>query len=175
MRCWGLAVCVAMLFTPAAEAQHTSATDLRLTVAVRCWEKGDDSSRFSVTATDTTTRGIVARTDCSTKGKCKLALPLDHVYRVEMSGDGHVPKHLVMDLNGPGIRQRKWGYDTRITVSLMPRIDPVDYAICDKPLGLARFNMKENQFVWDERYTHELEPYYEAMENRYREVMGRER
>lgn len=175
MRSWGLSLCVAMLFTPAAVGQHTSATDLRFIVAVRCWEKGDDSTRFAVTATDTTTRGIVARTNCSAKGKCKLALPLDHVYRVEMSGDGHVPKHLVMDLNGPGIRQRKWGYDTRITVSLMPRIDSVDYGVCEKPLGFARFTKKENQFVWDERYTHELEPYYEAMENRYREVTGRER
>ena len=27
----------------------------------------------------------------------------------------------------------------------------------------------------DERYTHELEPYYETMENRYREVIGQER
>lgn len=147
--------------------------DLRLTAIVQCWEKDDDSTRFSMSALDTAAGAAPFKADCSGKGKCRLDLPLDHVYRVEMTGEGHVPKHVMMDLNGPGIKQRKWGYDTRFTVQLMPRIDSVDYGICERPLAVASFNKKENQFVWDERYTYELTPYYEAMQNRYAEVMRR--
>lgn len=163
---------MALLFAGPVLAQRT---DLRLRVSVRCWEKDDDSTRFAVSAVDTVPGSTPISTDCSVKGKCKLTLPLDHVYRVEMNAPGHVPQHVILDLNGPGIRQRKWGYDTRISVELMPRIDSVDYSICERPIGKAHFNKRENQFVWDERYTHELEPYYETMENRYREVRGQER
>lgn len=153
-----------------AQAQRT---DLRLTTVVRCWEKGDDSTRFLITALDTSAGAVPIRAECSAKGKCRLSLPLDHVYRVELSAQGHVPKHVIMDLNGPGIKQRKWGYDTRFKLKLMPRIDSVDYSVCDRPVSLTSFNKRENQFIWDDRYTFELAPYYETMENRYVEVARR--
>ena len=137
------------------------------------WEKGNDSTAFSITALDTTAGAIPMKAPCSGKGKCKIDLPLDHVYRVEISRDGHVPKHVMMDLNGPSIKKRTWGYDTRFNLQLMPRIDSVDKSVCERPLSMASFNKKENQFVWDERYTYELTPYYEVMENRYVEVMQR--
>ena len=148
-------------------------TDLRLTAQVRCWEKTDDSTRFHITALDTSAGAVPVKAECSAKGKCRINLPLDHVYRVELSAEGHVPKHVMIDLNGPGIKQRKWGYNTRFKVKLMPRIDSVDYSVCERPLSKASFNKKENGIVWDERYTFDLTPYYETMENRYTEVKER--
>ncbi len=144
-------------------------TDLRLTATVRCWEKADDFTRFTLTALDTAAGALPMKAECSAKGKCRINLPLDRVYRVELSGEGHVPKHVMIDLNGPGIKQRKWGYNSRFKVKLMPRIDSVDYSICERPLSKASFNKKENGIVWDELYTHELTPYYETMENQYEE------
>jgi hypothetical protein len=148
-------------------------TDLHLTAMVRCWEKADDSTRFTITALDTSAGAIPMKAECSSKGKCRINLPLDHVYHVELSAEGHVPKHVKMDLNGPGVKQRKWGYRTRFKVKLMPRIDSVDYSVCERPLSLAHFDKKANEFVWDEHYTFDLTPYYETMENRYTEVMRR--
>ena len=154
---------------------HSSAqrTDLHLTAVVRCWEKTDDSTRFTITALDTAAGAVPMKAECSAKGKCRLNLPLDHVYRVELSAEGHVPKHVVMDLNGPGIKQRKWGYNTRFKMKLMPRIDSVDFSVCERPVSMASFNKKENQFTWDEHYTFELTPYYETMENQYTDVVRR--
>jgi hypothetical protein len=166
------AMLVSIGLLTAASAQRT---DLRLTAAVRCWEKNDDSTRFTITALDTSAGAIQLKAECSAKGKCRIDLPLDHVYRVELSGEGHVPKHVVIDLNGPGIKQRKWGYSTRFTVKLMPRIDSVDYSVCERPLSKAHFDKKTNEFVWDEQYTFDLTPYYETMENRYTEVVLRRR
>lgn len=157
---------------PAATAQRT---DMRLSAVASCWEKSDDTTRFTITALDTAAGATPLIAECSTKGKCRINLPLDHVYRVEISAEGHVPKHVMIDLNGPGIKQRKWGYDTRFKLKLMPRIDSVDYGICERPVGLASFNKKENQFVWDDRHTYELEPYYEAMENKYMDLARRRR
>lgn len=148
-------------------------TDLRLTAVVRCWEKTDDSTRFTITALDTAAGAVPMKAECSAKGKCRMNLPLDHVYRVELSGEGHVSKHVTIDLNGPGIKQRKWGYNMRFKMKLMPRIDSVDYSVCERPLSKAHFDKKTNQFVWDEQYTFDLTPYYETMENRYTEVVGR--
>jgi hypothetical protein len=150
-------------------------TDLHLTAIVRCWEKTDDSTRFTISALDTAAGAMPIKAECSAKGKCRLNLPLDHVYRVELSGEGHVPKHVMIDLNGPGIKQRKWGYNTRFKLKLMPRIDSVDYSVCERPVSMGSFSKKENQIVWDERYTYDLTPYYETMENRYAEVARRRR
>lgn len=150
---------------------HAQRTDLRLLAVLGSWERHDDSSRFEVTATDTANATSVIKGTCSTRGKCRLSLPLDHVYRVELSGTGHVPEHVILDLNGPTIKQRKWGYRMRFTLKLMPRIDSVDFGICERPLGYSHFEKKENQFTWDERYTHELTPYYETMQNAYEERM----
>jgi len=150
-------------------------TDLRLVAVVKCWEKTDDSTRFTITALDTSAGALPMKAECSAKGKCHITLPLDHVYRVELSAEGHVPKHVMIDLNGPGIKQRKWGYNTRFKVKLMPRIDSVDYSVCERPLSKASFNKKENDIVWDERYTFDLTPYYETMENRYADMMRRQK
>jgi hypothetical protein len=148
---------------------HAQRTDLRLLAVLGSWERNDDSSRFAVTASDTANATHVISGTCSARGKCRLNLPLDHVYRVELTGTGHVTKHVILDLNGPTIKQRKWGYRMRFAVKLMPRIDSVDYSICERPLGFSHFEKKENQFTWDERYTHELTPYYETMQNAYEE------
>ncbi len=162
--CSALLVSIGLLATVSAQP-----TDLRLTAMVRCWEKNDDLTRFTLTALDTSAGAVPIKAECSAKGKCRINLPLDHVYRVELAGEGHVPKHVMIDLNGPGIKQRKWGYNTRFKVKLMPRIDAVDYSVCERPLSKASFNKKENGIVWDERYTHDLTPYYETMENQYEE------
>jgi len=163
---WSFALIMCLILLSGASAQRT---DLRLTAVVRCWEKDDDFTRFSLSALDTAKGAIPLKAECSAKGKCHINLPLDHVYRVELAGEGHVPKHVMIDLNGPGIKQRKWGYTSRFKVKLMPRIDAVDYSVCERPLSKASFNKKENGIVWDERYTHDLTPYYEAIENQYEE------
>ncbi len=146
---------------------HAQRTDLRLLAVLESWERDDDSTRFSVMAVDTANAVSLITGTCSEGGKCRLSLPVDHVYRVELSGTGHVSKHVILDLNGPSIKQRKWGYRMRFAVKLMPRIDSVDYSICERPLGLSHFAKKENQFSWDERYTLELTPFYETMQNAY--------
>lgn len=163
---WYFAFFVFIGLGATASAQRT---DLRLTAIVRCWEKNDDFTRFTITALDTSAGAVPLKAECSAKGKCRINLPLDHVYRVELAGEFHVPKHVMIDLNGPGIKQRKWGYNSRFKVKLMPRIDSVDYSICERPLSKASFSKKENGIVWDELYTHDLTPYYESMENQYEE------
>ena len=147
-------------------AQHD---DLRLTAVLRSWDKAIDTAHFSLLAVDTVTRVVVPGV-CDEHGKCFVRLPLDHVYRVELSGTGHVTNSLVLDLNGPTLKQRKWGYRMRISLPLMPRLDQVDYGICERPISYMRFDPKQNGFTWDERYSAELEPYYETMRNRYLEL-----
>ncbi len=160
-------IAVAIALNSVAIAQRT---DVRFTVVLGSWDEHNDSAQFMLTAVDTAKASIILTGVCSISGKCRIDLPLDHVYRVEFSGTGHVPEHLIVDLNGPTIKQRKWGYRMRIALTLMPRIDPVDYSICERPISYAHFDPKDNQFIWDERYTFELTPYYETMQNQYKEV-----
>lgn len=152
-------------------AQHD---DLRLTAVLRSWDKTIDTAHFSLQATDTVSH-VVVKGVCDEHGKCFVRLPLYRVYRVELSGTGYVTNSLVLDLNGPTLKQRKWGYRLRIALPLMPRLDQVDYNICERPLSYARFDPKQNEYMWDERYSAELEPYYETLRNRYLEVKAEQR
>ena len=160
-----------LILSPLALGQRTN---VRLTVLLSSWDKQNDSAQFSLQAFDTAGTSSTVNGTCSDEGKCKIDLPLDHVYRLELAGTGHVAKHMILDLNGPTLKDRKWGYRMRITVKLMPRIKNVDYSICERPLGLSHFDHKDNQFVWDERYSAELEPYYEAMQNQYLDAKAKQ-
>ena len=162
---------LAMAFSTLAVGQRTN---VRFTVLLSSWDKQNDTALFSLQAIDTAGTSSMVKGTCSRDGKCKIDLPLDHAYRLELAGTGHVPKHLILDLNGPTPKDRKWGYRMRITVKLMPRIKDVDYSICERPLGLSHFDHKDNQFVWDERYSAELEPYYETMQNQYLDAKAKQ-
>jgi hypothetical protein len=163
---------LALLTTVTAAGQQSN---VRFTLLLSSWDKQNDSASFSVNALDTAHTSAAIQSSCGKDGKCRVSLPLDHVYRLEMTGTGHVSKYVLLDLNGPTIKDRKWGYRMRITVKLMPELKGVDYSICERPLGLSHFDHKDNQFVWDERYSAELEPYYEAMQNQYLDVKAKEK
>ena len=150
------------------QAQHDV---MRFRGSAVSWEKDSTLRELTVTAVDTADATRVFR--CTGGDACRLKLPLDRGYRVEYSAPGYVPKHVLLNLAGPSIKQRKWGYDLRLRLVLMPRVKDVDYAVCERPMGLLQFEPGPNQFTWDERYLVDLESYLETMHNAYERALGR--
>jgi hypothetical protein len=142
-------------------------TAVRFLGVIRSWDKDSTAHGFTMTATDTVPGALPIRAVCSEDGKCRMDLPLDKVYRIEFGASRHASQHLMLDTQGPTIKQRKWGYRVRVTVQLVPQVDQVDYSICEKPLALGSFDKKENQFTWDEAYTDGLGSFYEKLQNSY--------
>ena len=150
------------------QAQHDV---MRFRGSAVSWEKDSALRELTITAVDTADATRVFR--CSGGDACRLKLPLDRGYRVEYSAPGYVPKHVLLNLAGPSIKQRKWGYDLRLRLVLMPRVKDVDYTVCERPMGLLQFEPGPNQFTWDERYLVDLEAYLETMHNAYERALGR--
>lgn len=148
---------------------------LRFAGTVASWEEDTALRNATITAMDTADASRTFEVRCDGRGRGRLKLPLDRGYRITFSADGHVPKHVIMNLTGPGIKQRKWGYDVRLKLVLMPRLDGIDYAVCDRPMSLAHFAKGPNVFEWDERYTGELDPYLETMQNAYLDAKTKRR
>lgn len=135
------------------------------------WEKDSALKELTITAVDTADATRMFR--CTGADGCRLKLPLDRGYRVEYTAPGHVPKHVLINLSGPTLKQRKWGYDLRLRLVLMPCVKDVDYSVCERPMGLLQFEPGPNQFTWDERYLVDLEAYLETMHNAYERALGR--
>lgn len=150
------------------QAQHDV---MRFRGSAVSWEKDSALRELTITAVDTADATRVFR--CTGGDACRLKLPLDRGYRVEYSAPGYVPKHVLLNLAGPSIKQRKWGYDLRLRLVLMPRVKDVDYTVCERPMGLLQFEPGPNQFTWDERYLVDLEAYLETMHNAYERALGR--
>ena len=150
------------------QAQHDV---MRFRGSAVSWEKDSTLRELTITAVDTADATRVFH--CTGGDACRLKLPLDRGYRVEYSAPGYVPKHVLLNLAGPSIKQRKWGYDLRLRLVLMPRVKDVDYAVCERPMGLLQFEPGPNQFTWDERYLVDLESYLETMHNAYERALGR--
>lgn len=142
-------------------------TAVRFIGTIVSWDKDSTARQVSMTATDTVPGAAPVRAVCDGKGKCRMDLPLDRVYRIEFRAARHAPEHLMLDTHGPSIKQRKWGYRVRVDLKLIPRVEKLDYSICDKPVALGRFDAKENQFTWDEGYSDGLTSYYEILQNAY--------
>lgn len=164
-----IAGCVAgLLFAAAVPAQHDV---MRFRGTAVSWEKDSTLAEVVITAVDTADGTRVFR--CAGGDGCRLKLPLDRGYRVEFAAPGHVPKHVILNLTGPTLKQRKWGYDLRLRLVLMPRVQGVDFTVCGQAMGMLRFEPGPNQFSWDERYLVDMEAYLETLHNAYERALGR--
>lgn len=153
--------------TCAAPGDLFAQRDVRFVGTVRSWDRDSAATGIELIATDTADAGMVVHGTCTEHGKCTAHLPLDHVFRVELRAARHVPQHVLVDLNGPTIKQRKWGYRMRMGMELMPWSPDVDYAICGKPLGLAHFDARNNAFTWDDAYSADMDQPYDVLRNAY--------
>jgi hypothetical protein len=99
-------------------------------------------------------RAVFGKTDA--RGRYKLSLAYDGVYRVEYWSQGHVIKQVIIDLTR--IKDKERGNNVvTLEISLVPMLLHVDYSAYHVPVSVCRFDRKTKRFVWDEEYTQSRE------------------
>ncbi len=106
-----------------------------------------------VLAIDTLTDALRLEVRTDRTGHYALKLPYDRVQCVFFSAEGHVTKQVIVDLNGPGRKEIEAGYTLDLEMSLMARLDPVDYSAFDRPVAICRYNKHSRDLEWDDAYT----------------------
>lgn len=94
---------------------------------------------------------IYAKTD--ERGKYSLSLPYDRVYRVEYWAQGHVKKHVIIDLMKVKESEREGGNTITLEIVLVSNLLHVDYSAYQEAVAICRFDKRAKKFIWDAEYT----------------------
>ena len=86
------------------------------------------------------------------RGRYKLSLPYDHIYRVEYWAQAHVAKRVIIDLTQTKAKHREGGNTMTLEISLLAMIAHVDYSAYLVPVAVCRFDRDEKKFKWDMAY-----------------------
>lgn len=113
-------------------------------------------AKVTVVAKDTLEKGsadrtVYGRTD--QRGKYKLSLAYDGVYRVEYWAQGHTAKRVIIDLTRVKEKDREGGNTIALEIALLPTLLNVDYSTYKEPVAVCRFDKKAKMFKWDAEYS----------------------
>ena len=115
-------------------------------------------AKTMITAKDTLEEGTSERTvhgKTDARGRYSLSLPYDGVYRVEYWAQGHVAKHVIIDLTRVKEKEREGGNTITLEITLVPSLLRVDYSAYKEAVAICRFDRRAKKFVWDAEYTAE--------------------
>ena len=122
---------------------------------VRNYDSAHAVPGATVAARDTLLAFAVSTTT-DDSGKYALDLPYEHAYLLSFSCKGLVTKHLILDAREVPADDRAGGAAMNIDITLLERLEGVDYAVLDRPIGRCLYSATEHGMVWDILYTQAL-------------------
>ncbi len=88
-----------------------------------------------------------------TAGKYSMIVPYDHSFSIEFSSPGFVARHVLVDLNGVAMANRRAGFGMVIDAVLFKELPGVDYSLFkEEPTGICLYDKELKTFVWDMSY-----------------------
>ena len=88
------------------------------------------------------------------KGKCIFTLPLDKVYKVEVSKKGFTTKSFTVITKVPF--DKKAAYLFNFDIDLLEEINGLDVSILKKPIAKVTFDIFSDRFAYDIKYTNRI-------------------
>jgi hypothetical protein len=85
------------------------------------------------------------------KGKCSFRLPLNRVFKIQVSKFGYVPKFFEVNTKVPTINLSTYSF--KFDVDLFEEIKKLDVSVLKKPIAKVTFDVIYDRFQYDESYT----------------------
>lgn len=102
-----------------------------------------------------TNNQLFAEYHTNTKGKCTFILPLDKIYRIDITKKGYATKFI--EVNTMKIPKSKRGiFSFPFEVDLFLLAPGLDISILKKPIAKLKYNGLYNQFDYDANYTNSM-------------------
>ena len=92
-----------------------------------------------------------ATTITNDKGKCTFNLPLNRIFKVQVSKYGYVTKFFEVNTKVPAINLGKFSFN--FDVDLFEEIKKLDVNVLKKPIAKVTFDVIYDRFQYDESYT----------------------
>ena len=99
------------------------------------------------------------------KGKCAFKLPLDKVFKIEVSKKGYVTKYFEVSTKVPF--DKKDIYSFAFDIDLFEDIKGLDVSVLKKPVAKVTFNQFLVQFAYDVSYTSKINAELKKMYKNY--------
>lgn len=107
----------------------------------------------TVVATDRHDTTLRVTADLDTAGTYSMILPYDRSYRIEFTSPGYVARHVLVDLNGVAMANRRAGFGMVIDAILFKELPGVDYSVFnEEPTGICLYDKQQKTFIWDMSY-----------------------
>lgn len=88
------------------------------------------------------------------KGKCSFKLPLDKVFKIEVSKSGFVTK--IIEVNTKVPNEKKDAYSFVFDIDIFEEVKGLDVSVLQKPVARVTFNNLETRFAYDVSYTSKI-------------------
>ena len=85
------------------------------------------------------------------KGKCMFKLPLDKLFRIEVSKTGYVTKFFEVNTKVPA--DKKDAFSFNFDIDIFAEVKNLDVSVLQKPIAKVAYDVITEQFVYDVSYT----------------------
>lgn len=89
-------------------------------------------------------------------GQYELALERGSLYDLAYTAAGCVPKRVAISTKGAPAQLDVPALTMTVDINLFPKLADLNMAVFEKPLGVAVYDSRSRNFIWDERYGKEM-------------------
>ncbi|HEX8517913.1 MAG TPA: hypothetical protein VF868_17085 [Bacteroidia bacterium] len=99
------------------------------------------------------------------KGKCSFKLPLDKVFRIEISRKGFVTKSIIINTKVPN--EQKSIFNFSFDVDLFESVPGLDVSVLNNPIAKVNYHLATEGFAYDVVYTSKINTELKKMYKNY--------
>lgn len=88
------------------------------------------------------------------KGRCNFKLPLDKVFKIEVSKPGFVSKNFEVSTKIPA--DKRAAYSFSFDIEIFEEVKNLDVSVLKNPIAKVAYNVIMEQFAYDVRYTSKI-------------------
>ncbi len=154
----GLLVLCCLAFTPNARAQW----QLDLVGSVKSQEDKKKIVGAKINVYRNGSKVETVTTDA--KGKFKISLNPDGMYKLEFSNSGYVTKRLEINTKNVPPADGEGGFEFPMEMVLFPELEGLDVSILNKPIAKLYYNPKSFIFDFDKDYTNSIKAEIERLQ-----------
>jgi hypothetical protein len=85
------------------------------------------------------------------KGRCSFKLPLDKIFKIEVSKAGFVTKFFEVNTKVPS--EKRDEYSFVFDIDIFEEVKGLDVSVLQKPIAKVAYNVIQEQFAYDINYT----------------------
>ena len=97
---------------------------------------------------------VYLKLETNSKGKCDFRLPLEHIFKIQVSKNGFVSKYFEVKTVVPKTNFGK--YEFNFNLDIFEEIKNMDVSVLKKPIGKVFFDPDNKRFEYDDIYSSEV-------------------